>query len=346
MHDMLDISAVSAPPVGSGPELSLIVPMYNEADTCDAFFERVVPILEEVVASYEIVCINDGSRDDTFARLIAHRRQNPNIKLINLSRNFGKEAAMTAGIDMASGACVVPIDADLQDPPELLRDMVAAWRDGAQVVLARRADRASDTVLKRLTSGWFYALFGKMAKPAIPANVGDYRLMDRIAVNALKRLPERTRFMKGLFAWVGYRQVTLDYVREKRHAGKTSFNYWKLWNFALEGLFSFSSMPLKIWSYTGVVVSLVAVAYMLFLVVRTLAFGIDVPGYASLMSVMLFFNGMVLVSLGAIGEYIARIFIEVKQRPVYLINEMEGFEAGGAGPVTAARVASQDEPVA
>ena len=325
------------------PELSIVTPMFNEAENCDAFFARLTPILEDVAETYEIVCVNDGSRDETFARLQHHRQMNPKIKLVSLSRNFGKEAALTAGIDLATGKAVIPIDADLQDPPELLRDMVQAWREGAQVVLARRIDRSTDSFFKRLTSAGFYNLSSSMMKPPLPKNVGDFRLMDRIVVDALKRLPERTRFMKGLFAWVGYRQVTLDYVRPRRHSGQTSFNFRKLWNFALDGLFSFSSVPLKVWSYFGLLVSLSAVIYMTVIIVRTLIFGIDTPGYASMMSVMLLFNGMVLVSLGAIGEYVSRIFIEVKNRPLYLINEMEGFEAPGAlGPKTSLGQGARD----
>ncbi|KJS35201.1 MAG: bactoprenol glucosyl transferase [Hyphomonas sp. BRH_c22] len=309
------------------PEISIIVPWYNEAENCAHFFETVVPILEDVTVSYEIVCVNDGSKDDTFSLLRAHRSENPNIKIVNLSRNFGKEAALSAGVDIASGRAVIPMDADLQDPPELLDAMVKAWRDGAQVVLARRMDRQSDSVLKRATSRWFYELFSRMAKPAIPKNVGDYRLMDRIVVDALKQLPERSRFMKGLFAWVGFRQITLDYTRPQRAAGSTKFNYLKLWNFALDGIFSFSSLPLKIWSYFGFLVSMVAIIFMAFLIARTILTGIDTPGYASTLSIILLFNGIILISMGAMGEYISRIFIEVKQRPIYLINEMEGFEA-------------------
>ncbi|WP_373088420.1 glycosyltransferase family 2 protein [Sneathiella sp.] len=308
------------------PELSLIVPMYDEEESCALFFETVIPVLERITQNYEIVCVNDGSRDSTFEQLLKQRDANKRIKLINLSRNFGKEAALTAGIDMARGLAVIPIDADLQDPPELIVDMHKAWKEGAQVVLARRIDRSSDTFLKRLTSKGFYAIFSKMSKPGIPENVGDFRLMDRVVVEALRRLPERSRFMKGLFAWVGYRQVTLDYVRPPREAGVTNFNYMKLWNFALDGMLSFSSMPLKVWSYFGVIVSMLSVFYMAYLVVRTIVTGIDVPGYASTISVILFFNGIMMISLGALGEYIARIFIEVKQRPVYLINEIEGFE--------------------
>lgn len=310
----------------SSVELSVIVPMHNESESCAAFFEAVIPVLETCVESFEIICVNDGSRDDTLVKLIAHNLRDPRIKVANLSRNFGKEAAMSAGIDLASGNAVVPMDADLQDPPELLPEMVEAWKDGAQVVLAKRIDRSSDSRIKRFTSRWFYKVFSNVAKPEIPADIGDYRLMDRVVVDALKRLPERTRFMKGLFAWVGYNQVVVEYTRPERVAGDTSFNYWKLWNFALDGLVSFSAMPLKIWSYFGVFVSFGAIGYLLYIVTRTLVFGVGVPGYASTLSVILLFNGILLISLGVQGEYVARIFTEVKNRPVYLINELVGFD--------------------
>jgi polyisoprenyl-phosphate glycosyltransferase len=315
-------------------ELSLIVPMFNEEGVCAKFFEAVVPIIEPLVASYEIVCVDDGSSDKTVSILKSLREKNPNIKILCLSRNFGKEAALTAGIDHAIGQAVIPIDADLQDPPELIADMLAQWRAGAQVVLARRADRASDSYLKRTTSSLFYGIFSKLAKPGIPSDVGDFRLMDRVVVDALKQLDERSRFMKGLFAWVGYRQVIVEYTRAPRAAGETKFNYWKLWNFSLEGITSFSSLPLKIWSYFGVVVSALALAYIFFLVGKTLITGVDTPGYASLMSVQLFFNGILLISLGAIGEYVSRIFIETKRRPIYLLNETEGFGAPLPTPVS------------
>ncbi len=308
-------------------ELSLIVPMYNEEAVCAKFFDAVVPLITPLVSSYEIICVDDGSRDRTVEILKSLREKNPNIKILCLSRNFGKEAALTAGIDHAVGRAVIPIDADLQDPPQLIADMLAHWRAGAQVVLARRADRASDSFLKRTTSSMFYKVFSALAKPAIPPNVGDFRLMDRVVVDALKQLPERARFMKGLFAWVGYRQVILEYTRPERAAGETKFNYWKLWNFSLEGITSFSSLPLKVWSYFGVAVSFLAMLYMIFLVVRTLITGIDTPGYASLMSVQLFFNGILLIGLGAIGEYVGRIFIETKRRPIYLLNETLGVQA-------------------
>lgn len=309
-----------------GPELSIIVPMYNEEDGAAEFFNTVVPILEDVAPNYEIICVNDGSRDATLQALRRARETNPRVKILGLSRNFGKEAAMSAGLDMASGRAVIPMDADLQDPPELIRDMVDAWKKGAQVVLARRSDRGTDGFFKRLTASLFYRLSRKITNPPLPENVGDFRLMDRVVVDALKQLPERTRFMKGLFAWVGFRQVTIDYVRPERHAGTTKFNFRKLWNFALDGIFSFSAMPLKVWSYVGVFVSLTAIVFMIGIMAQTLIFGISAPGYASLMSVLLFFNGMILMSLGALGEYVGRIFMEVKQRPLYVLNEVEGFE--------------------
>nr|WP_321440622.1 glycosyltransferase family 2 protein [uncultured Hyphomonas sp.] len=309
-------------------ELSLIVPMYNEEEVCAEFFRVVVPIIEDIADSYEILCVDDGSSDGTVEALDKLRKSNPSIKILCLSRNFGKEAALTAGLDFATGKAVIPIDADLQDPPELIREMVEKWRNGAEVVLARRADRASDSIMKRTTSHLFYRLISKISKPDIPENVGDFRLMDRMVVEALKQLPERARFMKGLFAWVGYKTEIIDYVRVPRTAGDTKFNYLKLWNFGLEGIASFTSLPLKVWSYFGVFISFLGVCYMLFLVIRTLITGIDTPGYASLMSVQLFFNGILLLSLGAIGEYLSRIFIETKQRPVYLVRRAEGVLPG------------------
>ena len=308
-------------------EVSLVVPMYNEADGCLEFLSTVDALLASCATSHEIICINDGSSDDTLAKLKAARASRPRVKIVNLSRNFGKEAALTAGLDLATGRAVIPIDADFQDPPELIDTMLRRWRDGAQVVLARRTDRSSDTMVKRTTSAWFYKAFARLTRMDMTPDVGDFRLMDRVVVDALKQLPERSRFMKGLFAWVGFRQVTIDYVRASRRAGTTSFNYFKLWQFALDGFFSFSSLPLKIWSYFGFGISALAAVYMLFLILRTLVLGGDTPGYASLMCVILFSNGIILISLGVLGEYLARVFTEVKRRPLYLVNEMEGFEA-------------------
>lgn len=307
--------------------------MYNEYETLDLFFERLLPILEQVTPSYEVICVDDGSTDGTFERLKVHRGRNPNIKIVSLSRNFGKEAALTSGLDYASGRAVIPVDADLQDPPEILPEMIKKWREGAQVVLARRGDRSEDTAMKRFSAHWFYRLFARIADTAIPENVGDFRLMDRAVINALGQLPERSRFMKGLFAWVGFRTVEITYAREARAAGVTKWNYWKLWNFALDGLLSFSTLPLKIWSYFGFALSAFAGIYLIYLLIKTALYGVDVPGYASIMSVVLFFNGIILVGMGVLGEYVARLFIEVKRRPLYLVNEVEGFPTSDITPL-------------
>jgi len=327
------------------PTLSIIVPMYNEDAALDAFFERVQLALLAVTPAYEIICVNDGSQDGTLARLVEHAARDSRIRIVNLSRNFGKEVALTAGIDHAAGQAVIPIDADLQDPPELIGEMVAKWRAGARVVLARREDRSSDTWLKRATAEAAYWLFSRLTRPAIPRNVGDFRLMDRTVVEALKQLPERTRFMKGLFAWVGFEPAYVSYRRAERSQGETKWNYWKLWNFALDGITSFSSLPLRVWSYIGTLTSLAALAYMAWIVAKTLLFGVDTPGYASLMSVVLFTNGIVMIGLGVIGEYLSRVFIEVKGRPLYLVAETYGFgAAAGAGPAELPETATGTSP--
>jgi glycosyltransferase involved in cell wall biosynthesis len=270
------------------------------------------------------VFVDDGSSDNTLLQLIALTARDKRIRVIEFSRNFGKEAAMTAGIDAARGEAVIPIDVDLQDPPSLIAQMVAAWEAGAEVVLARRIDRASDGVLKRQTASWFYRLHNRMSKTKIPENVGDFRLMDRIVVDALKKLPERQRFMKGLFAWVGFRTVALDYTRATRAAGATKFSGLALWNFALEGITSFSTLPLKIWTYLGAAGALSALAYAIFIIIRTIISGSSVAGYASLFVAVLFFGSVQLMSIGLLGEYIGRIYIETKQRPAYLVRKVHG----------------------
>lgn len=310
----------------NNPTLSLVVPMYNESEVLDIFFERVPKVLAETGETYEIICINDGSRDDTLQKLIQANEKDDRIKVIELSRNFGKEIALTAGIDMASGDAVIPIDADLQDPPELIPEMLAKWREGYDMVLAIRNDRQSDSVLKRNSARWFYSIMQKLGEVPIPANGGDFRLMDRQVVEALKQVPERTRFMKGLFAWLGFKTTAVYFAREARAAGTTSWHYWKLWNFALEGIISFSTKPLKIWSYLGILTSFGAAVYLAIIVLRTLVLGVDVPGYASLMAVILFFFGLNMLSMGVIGEYLSRIFMEVKRRPLYLVRKTYGLE--------------------
>ena len=307
---------------GAGALVSIVAPFYNESEGVWLYYEALRTMAAGVPdANFEFVCVDDGSRDDTLMHLIAASRLDARFVVIELSRNFGKEAALTAGIDAASGDAIVPIDADLQDPPTLIPKLIEEWRKGAEVVLARRVDRSSDSFLKRKTAEAFYRLHNKLSTVEIPENVGDFRLMDRCAVEALKRLPERQRFMKGLFAWIGFKTVTVDYARQARAAGKTKFSGWKLWNFAIEGITSFSTAPLKIWTYLGAIGALTAFAYASFIVIRTLLYGIDVPGYASLLVAILFFGSLQLISVGLLGEYIGRMYLESKQRPTYLVRK-------------------------
>lgn len=301
--------------------LSLVVPFYNEEDTVDHLFSRVVPVLASLEGlDYEIVCVDDGSRDATLAKLQTARRRYGKVKLVELSRNFGKESALTAGLDESNGDVIVPFDADLQDPPEVIPRLVEKWRQGYDVVLAQRVDRNTDTFAKRKTAAMFYRVHNALAPQHIPENVGDFRLFTREVLEALKLLPERQRFMKGLFAWVGFRSTVVEYVRDERVAGRTKFSGWKLWNFALEGFTSFSTLPLRVWTYVGSTVAAFAVLYGAFIVVRTLLKGNAVPGYASLASIILFLGGIQLIGIGVLGEYLGRVYFETKHRPIYLVR--------------------------
>lgn len=301
--------------------VSLVVPFYNESEGISQFYDAATGVFAGLPdIDFEVVCIDDGSSDDTLHKLIGLIECDPRFKVIELSRNFGKEAALTAGIDTALGDAVIPFDADLQDPPEMIPRLIEQWLRGAEVVLARRADRSSDAFLKQKTAEFFYKIHNNLSSIRIPNNVGDFRLMDRVAVDALKQLPERQRFMKGLFAWVGYKTVIVDYVRSPRVAGETKFSGWKLWNFALEGITSFSTVPLRIWTYIGGVGALLTIIYGLFIVLRTMILGIDLPGYASLLVSVLFFGSLQLIGIGVLGEYLGRIYMENKQRPIYLVR--------------------------
>ncbi len=307
-------------------EISVVIPLYNEEKNIDYLFERLIKILDQLKTTYEIICVNDGSQDETLDCLIKYHQTQSQIKVINLSRNFGKEIALTAGIDYARGQAVIPIDADLQDPPELIQELVAKWREGYDVVYATRRSRQGESWLKRFTADSFYKTISKMSRIPLPHNTGDFRLLDRKAVEAVKQMPERTRFMKGLFTWVGFKQTSIMFDRQPRFQGNTTWNYWKLWNFALDGITSFSSLPLKVWSYIGLSVSFMSLIYASFLIVRTLIFGIDVPGYASLMVAVLFLGGIQLITLGIMGEYLGRVYEEVKGRPLYFVRECYGLE--------------------
>lgn len=306
-------------------KISLVVPFYNEGESVDHFHQAILPVLDQLPdLAFEIVCIDDGSRDDTLKRLVTLAETDGRFLILELSRNFGKEAALTAGIDSAGGDAIIPLDADLQDPPELIPEMIKAWRGGAEVVLARRVDRSSDSFLKRASAELFYRFHNQLSNIKIPENVGDFRLMDRVVVDALKQLPEQQRFMKGLFAWVGFKTAILDYTRPPRVAGTSKFSAWKLWNFALEGITSFSTVPLKLWTYIGAGGALLTSIYAIFIISRTLILGVDVPGYASLLIAVLFFGSLQLISVGILGEYIGRIYMEAKRRPLYLIRRRYG----------------------
>jgi glycosyltransferase involved in cell wall biosynthesis len=302
------------------PLVSLIVPVFNEEESIDLFLDTVPALMERDRLRFEIVFVNDGSRDNSLARLLDRSAGDRRLRIVNLSRNFGKEAALTAGIDHARGDVIVPMDIDLQDPPELIEPFMARWREGYDIVYGVRTQRAWDTVAKRLSANWFYRVFNSMSPVRIPENVGDFRLVDRRAVEVLRQLPERNRFMKGLFAWVGFNAIGVPYERPQRAAGSSKFNLWRLWNFALDGVVSFSTAPLRAWFYVGVVIAAVAVLYALFIITRVLILGIDTPGYASLLIAVLLMGAIQLLSLGIIGEYLGRLFLEVKSRPIYVVE--------------------------
>ena len=306
--------------------VSIVVPFYNEVEGVERFYESLCSALRSVSdVNFEIVCVDDGSKDGTLQRLIALVGRDSRFRAVELSRNFGKEAALSAGIDAATGDAVIPIDADLQDPPELIPVLIGEWQKGADVVLARRTERISDSFLKRTTAKLFYRLHNQLSPIKIPDNVGDFRLMNRAAVDALKRLPERNRFMKGLFAWVGFKTTTVEYTRKPRVAGTTKFSGWKLWNFALEGFTSFSTAPLRLWTYIGGVGAIASVIYAAVIILRTLIRGVDIPGYASLLVVVLFIGSIQLIGIGVLGEYIGRIYMESKQRPGYIVRRSYGY---------------------
>ena len=327
MNDTIDTSIASLLRRDrAGRLLSIVVPMHNEAEVLDVFFERIAAATKDLGVGVEIICVDDGSRDTTLAGLVARAAVDPAVKVIALARNFGKEAALTAGIDAAGGDMVVPIDADLQDPPELIAEFIARWEEGYDVVYGSRADRSSDTAMKRTSAHLFYRIFNRVSFLDIPESAGDFRLMDRQVVEALKQLPERNRFMKGLFAWVGFRQIGVPYVRPERAAGTTSMGYLRLWRFALDGITSFSTAPLRVWSVIGFVSALIALAFAIGLIVRVLIVGREVPGYASLMTVVLFGFAIQMMAFGVLGEYVGRLYQEVKGRPIYVVRAKVGFD--------------------
>lgn len=300
--------------------MSVVVPVYNEEDVLPDFHKRLLAVLNSLAINTEVIYVNDGSSDSSLNLIEKFCEADPRVALIDLSRNFGKEIAMTAGLDHAHGDTVVVIDADLQDPPELIPQLLAKWQEGYDVVYATRTSRKGESFLKKLTAHAFYRIMRSTGTVRIPADTGDFRLLSRRAVTALKGMRERHRFMKGLFTWIGYRQTGIPYQRDPRHAGKTKWKYWKLWNFALEGITSFSISPLTIASYIGFITAISAFIFGLVIVYKTLVYGDPVAGYPSLMVTILFLGGIQLMSIGVIGEYLGRMFDESKQRPLYLVS--------------------------
>lgn len=309
----------------SKQKISILVPMYNEAAVIPAFFPAMRTVMEKTDVDYNIICVDDGSTDDTLRLLTDAAQDDPRIRVVAFSRNFGKEAAMTAALDYADGDAAIPIDADLQDPPELIIGMIERWREGYDVVNAKRVSRQSDTAVKRGSANSFYRVFNRLSDLQIPENVGDFRLMDRKVIDVLKRLHEKDRFMKGLFCWPGFESTTLEFERQERTAGDTKFNYWKLWNFALSGITAFSTLPIRIGVYLGLGVSAFAFCFGIWIIAKTILTGVDVAGYASLMVVVLFLGGIQLFFMGLMGEYVGRIYMEVKDRPIYVVAQEIGF---------------------
>ncbi len=312
----------------TAPVLSLIVPVKDEQESVEPFVATLLDVLagldDPASASFEILFIDDGSSDSTLEAIRRSNAADRRIRALSLSRNFGKEAALSAGLDHALGEAVVPMDVDLQDPPEILGEMLAKWRQGFEIVYGVRNDRETDSLPKRLTADLYYRAHNWLSRDKIPEHAGDFRLLDRKVVDVIRAMPERTRFMKGLFAWAGFRQASVTYTRRARQTGTSKFSYWKLWTFALDGITSASTVPLRVWSYLGGTVALLALIYALFIIIRTLLFGTSVPGYASLMVAVLFLGGLQLLSLGILGEYVGRILVEAKHRPLYVVRETIG----------------------
>jgi len=319
-----DIHPLQSHPILKTDEsLSIVVPVFNEQEVITYFHQRLLTALTKTnVDKVEIIYINDGSTDTSLPLLLNLQGKNFQIKVIDLSRNFGKEAAMTAGLEHATGEAVVVIDADLQDPPELINKMVKEWRSGYDVVNMRRLSRQGDSRLKKITAGLFYSFMGHIGRVKLPKNVGDFYLLSRRALDAFLQMPERTRFTKGLFAWIGFLSKELTYHRDARYAGTSKWNYWSLWNLAIEGITSFTIAPLKISTYVGVITSFIALLYGGFMLSKTLILGNPVPGYPSLMVIILFLGGLQLLAIGVMGEYVGRVFIEIKHRPQYLVKHI------------------------
>ena len=323
----LDLSTSVSPVAASKKTLlTLIVPVYNEQAAIGPFLEAMATMSKSLPASLqtEILFINDGSRDGTEFVIRSLLPGNTHIRLVNLSRNFGKEAALCAGLEHARGDAVIPIDVDLQDEPGIIPEMVAKWQNGAEIVNARRSDRSSDSWLKRTTAAAFYRVFNRLSDYPMPSDVGDFRLLDRQVVDVLCTLGERVRLNKALFSWVGFKAEEVTFERNVRSQGHTKMNFWRLWGMALDGIIGSTTKPLRIWTYLGTILGLMSLLYATYIFASTLMFGIDVPGYASLVLLTLTFGGLNLFAIGILGEYIGRILTEVRERPMYVVHSTHG----------------------
>jgi len=309
------------------PTLSLVVPAYNEERNIASFLAAVVPVMESTGETFEIIFIDDGSKDGTFGMLAAAASQDSRVKVVGLARNFGKDVALSAGLAHATGHAAIPIDCDLQHPPELIPQFIAKWREGFDMVIGVRSKRDEEGFIRRSLSKTYYKVMQSMTSVQIPPNAGDYRLIDRKILDVIAKMPEKHRFMKGIFAWPGFKVASIEFQANVRaNDTKSSWSFFKLWRFALDGLFSFSTAPLKIWTYVGVASALGAFVYLIITLIEKIVYGIAAPGYASILIVLLFFNGLLMISNGIQGEYIARIFEEVKGRPLYVVGQTIGFE--------------------
>ncbi len=308
----------------TSPELSVVIPVFNEGTNIGPLCARIAPVLDKVTDRWEIVFVDDGSADDTLERVRAESARDPRIGAVSFSRNFGKEIALAAGLDHARGEAVIIMDADLQHPPEMIETFVERWRAGYVMVYGQRTDRSTETRLKRTSARLFYRLFERFGETSLPEGAGDFRLIDRRGVEVLRSLGERARFSKGLYAWIGFKSVGVPFAVEERQHGTTKWSFRKLFRFAFDGITSFTTVPLRVWTYLGGLISVGAIATAIYFMVRTLVFGTDLPGFPSLIVSVMFFSGVQLMSLGIIGEYVGRIFAEVKRRPLYVVAERIG----------------------
>ncbi len=326
----------------TSPELSVVIPVFNEGTNIGPLCARIAPVLDKVTDRWEIVFVDDGSADDTLERVRAESARDPRIGAVSFSRNFGKEIALAAGLDHARGEAVIIMDADLQHPPEMIETFVERWRAGYVMVYGQRTDRSTETRLKRTSARLFYRLFERFGETSLPEGAGDFRLIDRRGVEVLRSLGERARFSKGLYAWIGFKSVGVPFAVEERQHGTTKWSFRKLFRFAFDGITSFTTVPLRVWTYLGGLISVGAIATAIYFMVRTLVFGTDLPGFPSLIVSVMFFSGVQLMSLGIIGEYVGRIFAEVKRRPLYVVQE----RIGGAAEVDGAALVRDDRRLA